>query len=61
VADVSEVFRCAYCGQLTPLRNSTIWWSWVEELDDGTDLFAPAVYCSRYCGEQHTRGSVGRG
>jgi hypothetical protein len=57
----TEAFRCAYCGRLTPLDQGTIYYTWTETMEDGTELFAPAVYCSPWCGESHSRGSVGRG
>lgn len=57
----SEAFRCAYCGELVPLDQGRIWWTWSQTLTDGTELYVPAVYCTGYCGEQHARGAVGRG
>jgi hypothetical protein len=54
------VFRCDYCGQLTPCRRAEIYWEYAETLDDGTDRYAPAVYCSDYCGATHT-ASAGSG
>lgn len=56
-----EVFRCAYCGTLVTLHQAEICWTWADTLADGRELFVPAVYCSRYCGAQHSRGAVGRG
>jgi hypothetical protein len=58
---MSEVFRCAYCGQLAPLPAGVIYWTFAEVLEDETQLWVPAVYCSGYCGQQHARGAVGRG
>jgi hypothetical protein len=59
VAD--EVFRCAYCGQLVPVDRARIYWTWAETLSDGAELLVPAVYCTGYCGQEHSRGAVGRG
>jgi len=55
-------FRYDYCGQLAALDNAVIFWSIVDELDDGTDVFLPAVYCGAYCGRTATsRTASGRG
>ena len=57
----AKVFRCAYCGTLALISQSRVCWTWAETLTDGRELFVPAVYCSGYCGAQHSRGAVGRG
>ncbi len=58
-----DVFRCDYCGQLAELRDGVIFWTWTgDELEDGSQLHTPAVYCGAYCGRTaSSRAGTGRG
>lgn len=58
----ADVFRCDYCGQLGDIRNAVTWWTTGDQLDDGSQLHCPAVYCSDYCGRRATTAAgSGRG
>jgi hypothetical protein len=50
VVAVSDVFRCDYCGTNAPLHQATIVWRWVNDLDNGDEVYTSAIYCSAYCG-----------
>ena len=49
------VYRCDYCGELTPVGQAVVWFVEVSRLDDGRRLVIPGTYCGRYCGEQAAR------
>lgn len=57
-----DLFRCDYCGQLAELDRGVIYWSPVDNLDDGSTLHIPAVYCGPYCGRTaSSQAGTGRG
>lgn len=59
---MSDLFRCDYCGTLADTDGAFVFWSEVDQLDDGTNLCIPAIYCSPYCGRSATtRAGSGRG
>lgn len=47
---MNAVFRCDYCGTHAPLERATLMWRWVEDLDNGDEVYTSAIYCSTYCG-----------
>lgn len=59
---MNSVFRCDYCGELTDTRKGVIYWTEVEQLDNGDVLNVPATYCGDYCGRRATsQAGTGRG
>lgn len=57
-----DLFRCDYCGQLADLDDGVIFWMRVDDLQDSSTLYVPAVYCGPYCGRVATsRAGTGRG
>jgi hypothetical protein len=61
-ADPNRVFRCDYCGTLTPLGQVTLYWVHAYTLDDGKELVTSGLYCCDPCGDMATsRAGTSRG
>ena len=59
---MSDVFRCDYCGTCADLDAGRIFYTPVDELENGDVLHTTAVYCSDYCGRTaSSRSGSGRG
>ena len=56
---MSDVFRCDYCGTHASLDRATTMWRWVNDLDDGDELYTSAIYCSAYCGQRASNVFIG--
>jgi hypothetical protein len=59
---MSDVFRCCYCGATAPLRQATVMWRFLADLNnDDDELYAVDVFCSSYCGRRaaYTEVAIG--
>lgn len=57
-----HVFRCDYCGCLVDIDEAVCFFTPVDIMPDGAQLYTPAVYYGQYCGRTATaRAGAGRG
>ncbi len=59
---MSDLFRCDYCGELTPVARCKLYWVVIESLPGDSDVVTSGLFCSDPCAQWHSsRAGTARG